>query len=158
MTVADPGPTLDRTRMVFVRALAATRKHAVVSAVLALVLAGLLAGCGSSSKPSYCASVTNLENSIKAVPSTNVVANGTTALESAFTKIKNDANALISSAKTDFPTETSALKSSIDSLSSTVEGLKGSPSAATLAALAGQASAVVTAADNFTSATKSKCG
>lgn len=141
----------------FVRALPAGRKLALVSALVALVAAVLVAGCGSSSKPSYC-SVTNLENSVKALPSTNVIANGTSALKSAFSNIENDAKTVISSAKSDFPTETSALSTSVDSLSSTLEGLKGSPSAATLAALAGQVSAVVTAADNFKSATHSKCG
>jgi hypothetical protein len=144
--------------MTFVRAVPAGRKLALVSALVALVAAVLVVGCGSSSKPSYCSSVTNLENSVKALPSTNVIANGTSALKSAFSKIENDAKTVVSSAKSDFPTETSALSTSVDSLSSTLSGLKGSPSAATLAGLPAQVSAVVTATDNFKSATHSKCG
>ena len=73
------------------------------------------------------------------------------------TKVQSDAQTAINAAKSDFPTETSALKSSIDTLSTTVKQAASSPSAATLAQIPSQVSAVVTAANNFQSATKSKC-
>lgn len=61
-------------------------------------------------------------------------------------------------AKSDFPTETSALKSSIDTLSTTVKEAASSHSVATIAQIPTQPSAVVTAVNNFQSATNSKCG
>jgi hypothetical protein len=123
----------------------------------ALLCAGALGACGGSSKPSYCSSVSNLESSIKALPSTNIVATGLNGLESAVSKVQSDAQTAINAAKSDFPNETSALKSSIDTLSTTVKQATSAPSAATIAQIPSQASAVVTAANNFQSATKSKC-
>ena len=133
-----------------------TRKTVHTVAALALGVAAL-AGCGGSSKPSYCSSVSNLQSSIKAIPSTNIVQTGLSGLESAVAKVQSDAQTAISAAKSDFPTETSALKSSIDTLSTTVKEAASSPSASTIAQIPGQVSAVVTAVDNFQSATKSKC-
>lgn len=126
--------------------------------VLGLSLAAvLLASCGGSSKPSYCSSLTNLQDSIKALPSTNVVQNGLGGLKSAVAKIESNAQAVVNDAKGDFPNETNALKSSVDTLSATVKQAASSPSASTLAQIPGQASAVVSAVDSFASATKSKC-
>jgi hypothetical protein len=127
-------------------------------AVAAVVLsATAIAACGGSSKPSYCSSVSTLESSIKALPSTNVIQNGVSALESAVSKVQTEAQTAVNDAKSDFPTETSALKSSVDTLSATVKKAVSSPSPATLVQLPAQVSAVVTAANNFQSATKSKC-
>jgi hypothetical protein len=126
--------------------------------VAALVLGvATLAACGGSSKPSYCSSVSSLESSIKALPSTNIVQTGLGGLESAVSKVQSDAQTAITAAKSDFPTETSALKSSVDTLSATAKQAVSSPSPATLVQLPAQVSAVVTAANNFQSATKSKC-
>ncbi len=126
--------------------------------VAALVLcAAAIAACGGSSKPSYCSSVSNLKSSIKALPSTNIVATGLNGLESAVTKVQSDATTAINAAKSDFPTETSALKSSIDTLSTTVKEAASSHSVSTIAQIPAQASAVVTAVNNFQSATNSKC-
>ncbi len=129
-----------------------------VWAVAVAVAVALVAGCGgSSSKPSYCSSVASLKSSVKALPETNVVKNGTSALTSAVTKIQTDAQSAVSSAKSDFPNETSAVKSSVDALSTTVKQLTSSPSPATIVQVPGQVKAVVTAIDGFVSATSSKC-
>jgi hypothetical protein len=132
------------------------RQTAQTLAVLALS-ATALAACGGSSKPSYCSSVSNLESSIKALPSTNVVQTGLNGLESAVSKVQSDAQTAINDAKGDFPSETSALKSSVTTLSATVKGAVSSPSVSTIAQIPGQVSSVVTAANNFQSATKSNC-
>ena len=125
-----------------------------LSAVAALVVIAL-AGCGSS-KPGYCADRTNLENSIKGLTSLNV-SSGLSGLEAQLTKIETDAKTLVNSAKSDFPTETSAVKSSVDSLSGAVKGLTSSPSAAQIAAIAADASNVVSSVKSFTDASSSKC-
>jgi hypothetical protein len=132
------------------------RAGALAAALLAAA-ALALSGCGGSSKPSYCSSVDNLKSSIKAIPSTNIVASGVNGLKSAIEKVQAASTTAVNDAKSDFPSETSALKSSVDTLSATVKSLSSSPSASTLAQVPSQVSAVVTAVDNFSSATKSKC-
>ena len=121
------------------------------------VAAAVLAGCGSS-KPSYCSAVSNLESSIKAVPNTDVVANGTSALKSALQKVESDAQAVVSAAKSDFPKETSALSDSVTTLSNSVKQLSSSPTPQAVVALAGQATAVVNAGKGLKNATSAKCG
>ena len=78
-----------------------------------------LAGCGSSSKPAYCTDRTNLENSIKNLPSVTS-SGGVSGLKSQLTTIVSDANSVVSSAKSDFPSQTTAVKTSVDALQSAV--------------------------------------
>ncbi len=124
----------------------------VAFTVLALVAA---TGCGSDSKPAYCTDRSNLEQSVKDLP--GAVTSGVSGLQAQVTKVEGDANTLVDAAKSDFPTETDALKSSVASLKTAVQGLPSSPSAADLAPIALDAKAVVSAVSGFTSATKSKC-
>jgi len=114
-----------------------------------------LAGCGSS-KPAYCTDRSNLESSIKGLSSLNV-SSGISGLESQLKKIQSDATALVNSAKGDFPSETSAINSSVASLESAVKALPSSPSAGQIATVANAASSVVSSVKSFTDATSSKC-
>jgi hypothetical protein len=129
--------------------------------LLAVALAAALllgaAGCGGSNKPGYCADRTRLEDSIKGLTSLNP-ANGLSGVEAQLKTIQSDANALVASAKSDFPTETGAIRTSIDTLESSIRALPSSPSAAQIASLATDASSVVNAVRGFVDATKSKCG
>jgi hypothetical protein len=127
--------------------------------VLALVItAAALAACGSSStKPAYCANVEALKTSVKALPSTNVVQHGVSALESAVSKVKTDTDAVVNSAKSEFSGETTALKNSVDTLSTSVKQAVSAPSASVLAQIPAQVSAVVTSAKNLENAVSSKC-
>ena len=131
------------------------RKRAVVACVAVLGLAAAT-GCGSSGKPAYCASRTNLESSIKGLTDLNV-SSGLSGLQAQLTKIQSNANALVSSAKNDFPNQTSAISSSVSALADTVKAFPSSPSANEIATLARQAAAAVTAVQNFYNATSSKC-
>jgi hypothetical protein len=130
---------------------ATTRTVAVLMAVGVIGLAG----CGSS-KPSYCSNRTNLENSIKGLTSLNI-SSGISGLKSQLQKIESDAKALVNSAKSDFPSETSALTSSVDSMASAVKALPSNPSAGQIAAVATNAASVVSSVKSFTDATSSKC-
>ena len=121
--------------------------------VLALVAA---AGCGKS-KPAYCTDRTNLENAVKSLPSA-ATSGGVSGLEAQVTTIQNDTDTLVDSAKSDFPNETNALKTSVDQLSNALKALPAKPSTAQLGANALDASSVVTTVKNFSDATKSKCG
>jgi hypothetical protein len=125
---------------------------------LALVaMAGLVAvsGC-SSSKPAYCSDRSNLQNSVKGLTSLNA-SSGISSLKSQVKKIQSDAAAVASSAKSDFPSQTSAVTSSVNALESAVQGLPSNPSAAQIAAVAKDASAVMSSVKSFSDATKSKC-
>ena len=107
---------------------------------LATVAAGALialAGCGSSSKPAYCSDRTNLENSIKNLPSATS-SSGVSGLKSQINTIVSDTNSVVSSAKSDFPSQTTAVKTSVDALQTAVKALPSSPSATQLAAIATQ--------------------
>jgi hypothetical protein len=121
-----------------------------------MVVAVALAGCGSSSKPAYCSDRTDLQNSVKDLPSTTS-SSGLSGLKSQVTTIKSDATSLVNSAKSDFPTETAAVKSSVDTLSSAVKALPSSPSSTQIAAVATDAASVVSSVKSFGDASKSKC-
>jgi hypothetical protein len=128
----------------------------VAVAMIAAVVLIALAGCGGSSKPAYCSDRTNLENSIKNLPS-SVSSSGISSLPSQVTTIKNDATTLVNAAKSDFPTQTSAVKSSVDTLASAVKALPSNPSAAQIAALGLDANNVVSSVKSFVDNSKSKC-
>jgi hypothetical protein len=124
-------------------------------AVLAAVALIAAAGCGSS-KPAYCSDRTNLENSIKNLPSVTS-SSGISGLQSQLKTIESDATSLVNAAKSDFPSETSAVKSSVDTLQSAVKALPSSPSSAQIAAIAADSASVVSSVKSFVSASKSKC-
>lgn len=125
-------------------------------ASVAILIAVALAGCGGSSKPAYCSDRTDLENSVKDLPSVTS-ASGVSGLTSQITTIKSDATSVVNSAKGDFPTETAAVKSSVDTLASAVQGLPSSPSSTQIAAVAADAASVVSSVKSFSDASKSKC-
>jgi hypothetical protein len=75
-------------------------------------------------------------------------------------KVKSDANAVVSSAKQDFPSETSALESSVSRLTTDIKGLPSHrPAGSSLASpeLAEEITTAVAAAENLASATSSAC-
>ena len=111
-----------------------------------------LAGCGSS-KPGYCTDRTNLENSVKGLTSA-----GVSGLKSQLKQIQSDATALVSSAKNDFPDETSAISSSVSTLKNSVAALPSHPSAAQIATVTRDAGSVVNSVKSFANASSSKCG
>ena len=121
----------------------------LVVAVAATVVA--LAGC-SSSKPAYCADRTNLQNSVKGLTSA-----GISGLKSQVGQIQGDATTLVNSAKSDFPTETSAITSSVDALKTSLGALSPNPSAAQIATVTKDAAGVVSSVKNFVDASNSKC-
>jgi hypothetical protein len=116
-----------------------------------------LAGCGGSSKPAYCSDRSNLQSSIKGLTSLNS-SSGVSGLKTQLKTIQGDANKLVSSAKSDFPSQTSAIKSSVAALESAVSTLPSNPSNSQLAPVATAAAGVVTSVKSFTDATSSKCG
>lgn len=128
--------------------------------IVPLVLAALVlvaAGCGGSSKPDYCSDVSDLQSSVDDLKSVQLESGALTTLKTDFQKVQSNANAVVSSAKQDFPNETSALQSSVSTLSASIDALPAAPTAQQLLPIASQVSSVVTAAQGLESATSSAC-
>src|SRR5215831_2273718 len=144
---ARPGRSQARSGGAWIRVLVAC---AVAIGTVALV------SCGSS-KPAYCTDRTNLQNAVHGLSSLTI-SSGISAWQSQAQKVDTAATALVSSAKSDFPSQTSAISSSVSALKSSVAAAHASPSAATIATAAQDASNVKTSVNSFTNATSSKCG
>ena len=131
----------------------------MLSTMVVLAAAALVAaGCGGDDKPAYCSNVSDLEQSVDDLKNVQLKESGSlSTLQTDVEKVQSDADAIVSSAKEDFPNETSALKSSVSSLSTTINELPSSPTAQELAALAPDINSVVTAAKDLDSATSSAC-
>ncbi len=132
------------------------RMTLVISMALAAV-ALLAAGCGGSSKPAYCSNVSDLEGSIAEIKDIELDSGAVSTLQTDLEKVKTNADAVLSSAKQDFPSETSALKSSVSSLSTAVNQLPPTPTPQQLLALTSGIESTVTAAKELSSATESAC-
>ena len=131
----------------------------MLSIMVVLAAAALVAaGCGGDDEPAYCSNVSDLQQSVDDLKNVQLKESGSlSSLQTAIQEVQSDADAVVSSAKEDFPNETSALKSSVSSLSTTIEELPSSPTAQQLAALAPEINGVVTAAKDLDSATNSEC-
>jgi hypothetical protein len=128
-----------------------------LSFALAVVVAVLAFGACGSSKPDYCSKTSDLEQSVKALGNVDVVGNGLNALKSQLKKIESDATAVVNAAKSDFPSETSAIDSSVQKLKTSVQNIASSPSASKVATVTGDAATLATSVKEFTDATGSKC-
>lgn len=128
---------------------------ALPAALLAVAL--LVGGCGSDSKPDYCSNVSDLQGSVDELSSVKLESGVLGTVEADLKKIQADANAVVSSAKQDFPNETSALESSVSKLSTTVNQLPPAPTPQQLVGLGAQIQSTVTAAQELSSATESAC-
>lgn len=127
-------------------------------AVVLVAAAGAvaMAGC-SSGPPAYCSDRTTLENSVTGLSHLDL-SNGVTSLKAQLKKVESDASTLVSSAKSDFPDETSAIESSVNTLKSAVTQLSTDRSVTNLAAVTTDAASVVSSVKKFVDATNSKCG
>jgi len=123
---------------------------------VALAAVVLLAGCGGSGKPAYCSDRSNLESSIKGLTILNT-SSGMSGLETQLKTIQSDANKLVSSAKSDFPSQTNAIETSVAALQSAVKALPSNPSTTQLAPVATAAASVVSSVKSFMDATSSNC-
>ena len=79
------------------------------------------------------------------------------ALKSQVNAIASAATSLVNSAKGDFPNETSAIKSSVDTLKGSVQNLSANPSAGQIATITKDAAAVLASVETFMVATSGKC-
>ena len=122
---------------------------------VASVFALPLTGCG---QPDYCSDRSNLEQSVKGLTDVQLTeSGGADRLKSQLQKVQTEANQVAGSAKTDFPSETDQLESSVSTLEQSVQGLPPSPSSEELRGLAPQVTALAGATRRFVNATSSEC-
>ncbi len=133
------------------------RRTLPVLVVAAFASAALVAGCSSDSQPEYCDRVDDLRSSVSAL--TDISINGDTinTVESDLETVQSDAEAVVDSARQDFPEETDALENSVSNASDAVNELPSSPSAAQIAAVAVNVADVGKAASSLYDATSSAC-
>ena len=125
---------------------------------LALVALAIVAvACGSSSKPEYCSNVSNLEGSVEELKGLEIESGTVATLEADLKTVQSNANEVVESAKKDFPNETSAVKTSVSSLSTATQELAAAPTPEELLVLAPKVKGVVVAAEELSSATESAC-
>src|SRR5450755_318307 len=110
--------------------------------VIVLVVAGILTGCGASSKPAYCSAVTNFKNAVEQLK--NVTS--PSAVVAQAKKVATTGQAALSAVKTSFATQTSAVRSSLSALETSAGHLLGSNIAAAVATLPGEVRATITSA------------
>jgi hypothetical protein len=124
-------------------------------ALAAIAAVVLCAGCGSS-KPAYCAKVSDLKKSVQKAATVDTLKQGPSGISSAIANVKSASHDVVSAAKNDFPSQTKALTDAVGTLAKSGQALTGAP-VATIAGLPGQVSAVTTAVNKFADATSSKC-
>jgi hypothetical protein len=131
------------------------RRLALVPAA-ALVLSGLAAGC-SSSKPAYCTDADQLKTSVQDLGNVNIDVHDLSSVDTAVSKVQADAEKFAADAKSAYPSQTTALKTSLSSLETAVKSAMGQPSVTTVAAVVSSVTQVKTAADTVQSAVKGTC-
>jgi hypothetical protein len=130
----------------------------VLAAVLAL--AGLAAGCSSSStssKPAYCAAASQLKTSVHDLGNVTININDLSSVHTAVSKVQASAATLVTDVKSAYPAQTTALKTSVSSLQTAVKSAISQPSLTTVAAVVASVTQVKTAAGNLQTAVKGKC-
>ncbi len=130
------------------------RRRLAAPGVVCLLVAAVLAGCGSS-KPAYCSDVTNFQSSAQQLKHVSSPSGLVTQVQ----QVAKTGQTALSAVKSAFAPETSAVKTSLAALQNSAKQLSSSSTrGAALAAIPAQAQAVVTAADNLSNAAKSgKC-
>ena len=83
--------------------------------------------------------------------------NGLSAISDQITKIRQQLQTLKSDAKGQYDTQINDLTNALNSLSSSFDAAKASPSVSTLATLAGSVPAVITAGQNLVAAVSGTC-
>jgi hypothetical protein len=125
--------------------------------VVAAIAAASVAGCGSSggSKPAYCSDRSDLQQSVTGLKDVDITSSG--ALQAQVSRVDQSARALVASARSDFPQETSAISSSVKALDTSVRNVVAAPTAKGLVTAGQDVASVVSAAQAFADATKDKC-
>lgn len=128
----------------------------MASILVAVALVAVACG-GSNSKPEYCSSLSELEGSVEELKGLEIESGTVATLEADLKTVQSNANEVAESAKKDFPNETSAVKTSVSSLSGATQELAATPTPQELLALAPKVKGAVLAVEQLSSATESAC-
>ena len=134
-----------------------------LAAVAAASLTGalLLAGCGSSSKPAYCAQVNNFKNSVKTLEDVELSPTNLGTIKTDVEKVGTSAKELKTAVGTEFEPQINAMKTAAEALGKTVESVASSPStSAIVTAISTAGTQIETlkhAAQEVQEVTKKKC-
>ena len=135
-------------------------RRLITLAALSLTGAALFVGCGSS-KPAYCTQVANLEKSVQALEKVELSPSNVSELTTAFESVSKSAKELESALKSEFSTQTSAIKSSIGALENTAKQVSSATStsakAQAAAPIPGEIEALRKATTEIQEVTESKC-
>ncbi len=130
-------------------------------AAASLTGALLLAGCGSSSKPAYCAQVDNFKESVKTLEDVELSPTNIGTIKTDVEKVGTSAKELKTAVGTEFEPQINAMKKSVEALGKTVESVASSPSTSaivTAISTAGtQIEALKHSAQEVQEVTKNKC-
>jgi hypothetical protein len=153
------------------------RRAGLTSAGALLALA-VLAGCssdtssdeaGTASSPSQdsssttgtsadvCADLDTAKASLQALADTNIAQDGTTTLKARLTTVESDLQTVLDSAKAQFATQTTDVKSSLSTLDDSVAGLWDDPNATTLASVKTSLAAVKTSTQDLLTSVGDTC-
>ncbi len=121
-----------------------------------VILSGVAAGCGSS-KPAYCTAASQLKTSVQDLGNVTVNVSDLSSVSTAVSKVQANAKTFASEAKSAYPSQTTALRTSLSGLLAAVKSAKAQPSLATVAAVVSTITQVKTAAANLHNAASGKC-
>ena len=119
----------------------------------------VLSACGGGSdKPAYCSSVTDFKEALSGLTNVKIAQNGVSSLTAAVDKVESSGKTLVSDAKDEFATETTALSGSLTALGATAKQLTDPQTAkAGLVAIPEEIQAVKASFDGLANAVKTKC-
>ena len=135
------------------------RRLGAVSVATCVVIAALLTGCSSnsSSKPAVCSDLDSLKASVQDLKNTNVRSAGLSAVQDDLTKIKQQLQAVETSAKGQYAPQIADLNTAIGKLTTSIDAAKVSLNAGTLSAVASAAGSVVSSGQNLVTAVSNAC-
>lgn len=125
--------------------------------VVALLMAALVAGCSSDSKPSYCKAADQLKTSTQNLSNVNVRTNGLSSLKTALSTVQSDAKTFADEAKSAFAPQITALQDALSGLSTAIKSVVGQPSVAAITQIGSSVTQVKDSAGNLVSAVSNKC-
>jgi hypothetical protein len=161
------GPAINKG--VTVRRSTFGRRLAAACVVTAVLVTGCSSSTSSSSsitsssstsnnnKTAVCSDLENLKTSIQGLKDVSITENGLSAISDQITKIKQQLQTLKNDANGQYTTEVNDLTNALNSLSTSFDAAKASPSVSALVTLASSAKTVITTGQNLINAVSSTC-
>ena len=128
----------------------------LLAPAVVVILSGVAAGCGSS-KPAYCTAASQLKTSVQDLGNITVNVSDLSSVTTAVSKVQANAKTFASEAKSAYPSQTTALRTSLSGLQAAVKSATAQPSLAAVAAVVSAVTQVKTAANNLHNAASGKC-